>query len=207
MSDKTIILIGYSGHGLVAADTALENKFRIVGYCEREEKIYNPLNLLYLGNEGDLGFHGWEMDSDYLIGIGDNYIRENIFNLVSIKRKKIISLINSSASVSQIADLGIGIFVNRKVAINALVKIGNNVLLNTGCIIEHECVIGNSVHIGPGAVLAGNVEVGDRTFVGANSVIKQGVQIGKDVVIGAGSVIISNIPDGARVVGNPSRFL
>ena len=45
MSDKTIILIGYSGHGLVAADTALENKFRIVGYCEREEKIYNTLNL------------------------------------------------------------------------------------------------------------------------------------------------------------------
>jgi acetyltransferase-like isoleucine patch superfamily enzyme len=54
-------------------------------------------------------------------------------------------------------------------------------------------------------VLTGNVSVGYRTFIGANTVVKQGIRIGNDVVIGAGSVVISDVPDGKKIVGNPSR--
>lgn len=201
------ILIGYSGHGFVVAEAALETGINIIGYSDRSVLSANPFGLEYLGLENDESFTGWQMDVSFILGIGDNAIRQRIANLVSSKNKKLLTVISKSASVSQTAKIGEGVFINRNAAVNAFAEIGNNSILNTGCIVEHECVLGNVVHIAPGAVLAGNVTIGDRTFVGANSVIKQGVTVGKDVVIGAGTVIINDIPDGLRVVGNPGKYI
>lgn len=207
MLDKKLILIGYSGHGLVLADTAIENNFNIIGYSEKFISTSNPLNLEYLGCEADESFRGWYLKADYIIGLGDNRLREKIFNLLIQKEKKSITVINSSSSISSHSEIGNGVFVNRNVSINAFATIGDNVILNTGCIIEHECNIANHAHIAPGAVLAGNVTIGERTFIGANSFVKQGIIIGKDVIIGAGSVVLTDIPDGKRIVGNPNRFI
>ncbi len=207
MSDKKIILVGYSGHGLVVADTALENNLNLIGYTEKSVNEVNPLNLEYLGDESSLDFKGWDLDVAFILGIGDNILREKIYKHILENDKKVISLINSTSSVSSFASIGDGVFINRNVSINAFAKIGSNVILNTGCLIEHECMIGDSVHIAPGAVLAGNVKVGSGSFIGANSVIKQGVEIGKNVFVGAGTVVLNDIPDEKKIVGNPSRFI
>ena len=207
MSDKKVILIGYSGHAYVVADIAIENQYEIIGYTEKNEVQKNPFNLNYAGYEKRRDFFENKKEVGFIIGIGDNFIREKIYNLVNSKNAEVTTLISNTASISQSASIDNGTFVNRNVSINALAKIGKNVILNTACVIEHECEILDSVHIGPGAVLAGNVLVGERTFIGANSVIKQGVQIGKDVIIGAGTVVLSDIPDGKKIVGNPSRFI
>lgn len=207
MFDKKVILIGYSGHGYVVADIAIENQLDLIGYTEKNEFVINPFQLKYLGDEQqDIFFSNYE-STEFIIGIGDNYIREKIFNLIKDQGKTIRNLISSSALISSSVKMGEGIFVNRNVTINALATIGNNVLLNTACIIEHECVICDSVHVAPGAVLAGNVFVGERSIIGANAVIKQGINIGKDVIIGAGTVVINDIPDGKKVVGNPCRYI
>jgi sugar O-acyltransferase (sialic acid O-acetyltransferase NeuD family) len=205
VSDKKIILIGYSGHGYVVAETILENGFEVMGYSEKEESKSNPYNFSYLGFENEENFVGWHSDVSFATGIGDNRIRQIVSNLVEAKGKKIQTIIHKTSQLSKNASIGNGTFINKNAVVNALAVIGRNVILNTGCIIEHECVLHDSVHIAPGAVLAGNVTIGERTFVGANSVIKQGIVIGKDVVIGAGSVIIRDIADGKRVVGNPAR--
>lgn len=207
MLDNKIILIGYSGHGYVVADTAIENQLEIIGYAEKSEVSINPFNLNYVGKEIDNGFFDKNKGAKYLIGIGDNIIRERIYYLIIENQVEIITLINKSSSISNTAIIGDGSFVNKNVSINAFAKIGNNVILNTACIIEHDCVIGDSAHIAPGAVLAGGVIVGERSFIGANSVIKQGVKIGKDVIVGAGTVVLRDIPDGKKIVGNPNRFI
>ncbi|MEN9907224.1 MAG: hypothetical protein RLZZ540_365 [Bacteroidota bacterium] len=207
MLDKELILIGYSGHGYVVAETALENSISLIGYSEKCILENNPFNLDYLGFEKEEDFIGWSKNASFLLGIGDNGLRQRIADLIESKGKKIISLIHHSASVSNSAIIGSGTFINKNVSVNALAIVGKNVILNTGCIIEHECVLSDAVHIAPGAVLAGNVSVGEKTFIGANAVIKQGIVIGKDVIIGAGSVVITNIPDGKKVVGNPGRII
>ncbi|PZR19831.1 MAG: N-acetylneuraminate synthase [Flavobacterium psychrophilum] len=207
MSDKQSILIGYSGHGFVVAEAAMENGVKIIGYADRVPVSVNPFKLDYLGVENAVDFSGWDMDVSFMLGVGDNAIRYKLANLVKDKNKNLLTVISKSASVSQSAEIGNGVFINRNAAVNALAKIGNYVLLNTGCIVEHECILGDAVHIAPGAIIAGNVKVGERTFIGANSVVKQGVTIGKDVVIGAGSVIIHDIPDGKKVVGNPGKYI
>ncbi len=207
MSDKKIILVGYSGHGLVVADTAFENKLNVIGYTEKSINEVNPFKLEYLGNESSPNFDLWDLDVDFILGIGDNILREKIYKHLIHKGKKVISLIHSTSSISGYATIGNGVFINRNVTVNTLVNIGNNVILNTGCIIDHECEIQENVHVAPGAVLAGNVKVGAGTFIGANAVIKQGVEIGKNVLVGAGTVVLNNITDGNKIVGNPHRFI
>ena len=207
VSDKKIILVGYSGHGLVVADTALENNLNVIGYTEKSVIEVNPFKLEYLGDESSSNFKEWDLDVSFILGIGDNILREKIYKHILKNGKKVISLINLSSSISSFAAIGDGVFVNRNVTINAFAKIGSNVILNTGCIVEHECEIHDNVHIGPGAVLAGNVKVGSGSFIGANSVIKQGVEIGKNVIVGAGTVVLNNISDGNKIVGNPHRFI
>jgi sugar O-acyltransferase (sialic acid O-acetyltransferase NeuD family) len=207
VSGYNVILIGYSGHGLVLVDTAKENKINLVGYAEPCPVPKNPFDLLYLGNETEFDFLGWKENYLFMLGFGDNHLREIKFDFVKSKGKKLINLIHPSASISSSVLIGEGVFVNRNVSVNSFAQIGSNVILNTGCVIEHECNLASSIHVAPGAVLAGNVTVGQRTFIGANSVVKQGVTIGSDVIIGAGSVILKSVPDGSIVVGNPGRFL
>ncbi|QOG03770.1 acetyltransferase [Flavobacterium sp. MDT1-60] len=207
MLDKSVILVGYSGHSYVVIETALENGFTIVGYSDKDKINVNPYNLTYLGFEKSKDFMGWDYNASFVLGVGDNKLRQIIANFIESEGKKVETLVHKTANISKSVSLGSGIFINKNVVVNALTVVGKNVILNTGCIIEHECVLQDSVHIAPGAVLAGNVSIGERSFIGANAVIKQGVNIGKDVIVGAGSVIIMNIPDGKKVVGNPGRII
>jgi sugar O-acyltransferase (sialic acid O-acetyltransferase NeuD family) len=207
VSDKKIILIGYSGHGYVVYETAIENNCTIIGYCDVTKSSSNPYELEYLGFEREEDFFGWKEDVSFALGIGDNLLRQNIANFIGSKGKKIEVIIDKTATISNTASIGEGSFINKNATVNALAKIGKNVILNTGCIIEHECILGDAVHIAPAAILAGNVQIGERSFVGANAVIKQGIIIGKDVIIGAGSVVLKNVADGKKVVGNPSRII
>lgn len=205
MLSKTVVLVGYSGHGYSVADIAVENSFNLKYYTDRTKASFNPFKLEYLGFEGDHNFEFWNNGFDFILGIGDNHIRNNIGRLIKSKNCEVLNLVQSQASLSTKLEMGEGNFVARQVVINAFAQIGDYCIINTGAIIEHECKIGDGVHIGPGAVLAGNVSVADNSFIGANSVIKQGVSIGKDVVVGAGSVILNDIPDNMRIVGNPGR--
>lgn len=205
MLDKKVVLVGYSGHGLVVAEAAIIAGINLLYYTEKFEMKFNPFAINYLGYENDLNFDFWNSKMDFILGIGDNFLRQKIGELIMSKANIIQNVIHPSASVSKYCNIGYGNFIGRNASINPFAQIGNMCILNTGCIIEHECKIDDYVHIAPGAVLAGNVQVGKNTFIGANSVIKQGVKIGKNVIIGAGSVIIQDIPDFKKIVGNPSR--
>jgi sugar O-acyltransferase (sialic acid O-acetyltransferase NeuD family) len=202
-----IILLGYSGHGYVVADAAIAAGMPLNYYAERRINALNPFKLEYLGKETDEEFPGWIGENQFLLGIGDNTIRNKVALNILSNQQVLSNVLHPSASISSYFQLGIGNFISRQVSVNALARIGNFCILNTGCIVEHECEIGNSVHIAPGAVLAGQVKVGDLSFIGANVVVKQGITIGSNVVIGAGAVIIKDVPDDTKIVGNPGRVL
>ncbi len=207
MSDIKTVIIAYGGHSYVVAESYITNGNNLYYYSEKIELPNNPFNLEYLGFEYDANFKGWDMTLNYILGIGNNNIREKAGNLILSKSKTLLNVIDSNAIISKSVNIGIGVFASKGAIVNAFSTIDNFSILNTGCIIEHECEIGKAVHIAPGAVLAGNVKVGDRSFIGANSVVKQGVEIGNDVIIGAGSVILNNVESNTRLVGNPGRLI
>ena len=201
------VIIGYSGHSYVVLDAALESGLNVVAYTENKESSLNPYKLEYIGLETNDNFIGWEKEYEFILGIGDNRIREKATQLIISKNKSIRSVIHPSAIIGSRVNIDTGTFIGAGVMINPLVKTGKSVIINTGAIVEHECNIGNYVHIAPGAVLAGNVNIGNRTFIGANTVIKEGVTIGENVIIGAGSVVINDVISNGKVVGNPGRYI
>lgn len=207
MPDKnSIAIIGYSGHSFVVLDAAKQMNLYVEYYCERNQISYNPFEINYLGDEGSDSFD-WNTIDQFILGIGDNKIRQKVAHLILSKKKILLNVIHPSSIISNYATFGTGNFIAANVTVNAFAKIADNCILNTGCIIEHECVIESGVHIAPGAVLVGNVSVGENSFIGANSIVKQGVIIGNGVTVGAGSVVIKDIPDNEIWAGNPAKKL
>ena len=201
-----MILIGYSGHAFVVYGILKAAGQTINGYCDKEKKINNPFQLPYLGTEQtDHAIAVMEKDGCF-IAIGDNNIRNNIYDQLSLKDIRIFNAIHPSAVIDASAHIATcAVMIAANVTINPLANIGIGVICNTGCIIEHESEVGNFSHIGPGAVLCGNVRVGERTFVGASAVVRQGISIGKNAMIGAGAVVVKDVPDNALITGNPGR--
>ncbi len=200
-----IVLLGYSGHGLVVAEAALAAGMNLKYYAEKQPATSNPFGLQYLGFEGSEDFEGWGKDYGFITGVGDNRIRAKISETVSTKSGSLVNVIHPAASIADGVSLSVGIFIARNVSISPLAVIGADSILNTACVVEHECRIGKGVHIAPGAVLAGNVTVGDYSFIGANAVVKQGVTIGANVMVGAGAVVLNDTGDGETWVGNPAK--
>lgn len=203
-NEKKLAIIGYSGHAYVCIEAALLLNYNIIGYHDVREVIENPFNLPFLKGEAKFKEH-----SAYLfISIGDNKIRQNIYNnLKDYNTDRFITLQHPTALVSPTAKIGTCVLISAAAIINAKSFIGCGSIINTGAIIEHECYIQDFVHVAPGAVLAGKVSVGQRSFIGAGAVVKQGISIGKDVTVGAGAVVVNDLPDNIIVVGNPAKRL
>ena len=203
-----MILIGYSGHSYVINGILKSVGLKATGYCDVEEKKFNPFSLKYFKQEtSDTGIKALTQE-DFFIAVGNNVRRKSIYNNLAIRNLLPINAIHATAVIDDSADIAPhGVMIAPNVSINALAKIGVGAICNTYSIIEHECIVGDFAHIAPGAVLCGNVEVGENSFVGAKSVVRENIKIGKNVIIGAGSVVVKNIPDNVKVVGNPARFI
>lgn len=201
-----MIFIGYSGHAYVVYGILRAAGQAVTGYCDKEEKQANPFQLDFHGPELSENALSLLIKSGCFIAVGDNIIRNNIFNQISLRNIRVFNAIHPGSLIDHSAILANnGVMIAANVTINPLASIGVGAICNTACVIEHECIVGNFSHIGPGAVLCGNVKVGNGSFVGANAVIKQGVQIGNNVMIGAGTVVISDVADNALIIGNPGR--
>jgi len=201
-----VIVIGYSGHAFVACGILKAAGLPITGYCDKEEKTYNPFGLQYYGSElSDEALAAMKEHGGF-IAIGINSLRNGIYDELSLVNIRFFNAIHPSAVVDDSAIIApSAVMIAANVTINPLAKIGTGVICNTSCIIEHECVVDDFAHIGPGAVLCGNVKVGRQSFIGANAVIRQGITIGDNATIGAGSVVVKNVPDNVTVVGVPAK--
>jgi len=201
-----MILIGYSGHAFVVYGILNAAGKKISGYCDMEEKEFNPFGLTYFGKETSETALQELGRCEFFIAIGDNAIRSKIYDQLIKKDLLPVNAVHSSSVVDPSAVISEhGVMIAANATINPLAKIGVGAICNTGCIIEHECMVGDFAHIGPGAVLCGNVKIGSQTFVGANAVIRQGISIGKNAMIGAGAVVVKDVPDNMTVVGVPAR--
>jgi len=191
---KDIYIYGASGHGLVVADIARVCGYETIIFVDDGENEYVSFEDIELNN-----------DIPIALGVGDNFIREKLFEKVKEFDFHVVTLIHPSAIVSVSASLGNGVVVMPNVVINAKAKIGNGTILNSICVVEHECNIGAFSHISPNCALAGNVSVGKFTHIGIGSSVIQNISIGSSVIVGAGSVVVENIKDCKIAYGNPCK--
>ena len=187
-------LYGASGHARVIADILHAMGVKIEAIIDDNPAMENL--------DGIEVRHDYRGESPMILAIGSNQVRMRLDQKLDCEWGKAI---HPTAIVSPTATVGEGTVVMHGAIIQTHAQIGRHCIINTGASVDHECRIGDYVHISPHATVCGLVEVGDGTWIGAGATVIQCVKIGKNCMIGAGSVVIHDVPDGARVAGNPAK--
>lgn len=189
-------LYGASGHAKVIIDILKANHESVEALFDDDESLTHLLDYPILRPS--------EVRGPLIISIGNNRIRSNIANMLSVEFGRAI---HPLSIVSQVAKINVGSVVMPGAIIQSCVSIGKHCIINTGASVDHDCTIGDFVHIAPHSTLCGNVSVGEGTFIGAGCTIAPGVKIGSWSVIGAGSVVTKDIPDHVLAVGNRCKII
>ena len=198
---KKVVIIGAGGHAKVIADIIEKSGDIVVGFLDdSKEKNTETFGYKVLGKIRDTDFK--KQDIYYIIAIGNNYTRKEIYEKYKMK---LYTAIHPTAVLSKNIEIGEGTVIMANVCINADARIGKNCIINTGAVIEHDNIIEDYVHISPNATLCGAVEVGELTHIGAGTVVKNNTEIVDNCIIGAGTVVVKDIIVKGTYVGAPSR--
>lgn len=198
---KSLIIVGASGHGKVAADIATRNSYEEILFLDDDTEIKDCLGFPIVGQVGDIG----SFSGDFFVAIGNPTIREEIQNRLERLGKTIVSLIHPSAVVGHAVTIECGTIVMAGAVINPCTVIERGCIINTCASVDHDCRIGSFAHISVGAHVAGTVRVGTRTWIGIGAVIKNNLSIAPDCMIGSGAVVVKDIQETGTYLGVPAR--
>jgi len=205
-----VVVFGSGGQARVVAEILLHDKTKqLIGFVDpftknTKEKIFE---LPILGGYEVIPSLIKKGVKGFVIGVGDNKIREKRFNELKKRGLEPITAIHPTANIAKEVKIGKGAVVAIGATIATKAIIGENVIINSGAIIEHDNVIEDHVHVAPGAALAGRVKVKSRALIGLRSVVKEFLTIGGKSIVGAGSVVVKDVPDNVVVVGVPAKKL
>lgn len=199
---KSVVIIGASGHGKVIADIIVNSGDKVLGFLDDADDVQGKkiIGFPVLGKIADFDNY---RDCEFVIAIGNPYIRERIANELPVKW---YTAIHPTAVISSLdVEIGEGTVIMANAVVNPSARIGKHCIINTGAIVEHDNILEDYVHLSPNVTLAGIVKVGKSTHIGAGSCTKQVLNIASDCIIGAGSVIVKDITKSGTYVGVPAR--
>lgn len=199
---RSLLVLGYGGHGRVVADAALDCGYEEIAFLDDGQpagaNVLGPFSMA-----ADLA-EAWP---EAIVAVGNGALRLKLFDVLQRLSFRTPSIVHPSAVISRGAAIGDGVFVAAGAIINIGARIGNAAIVNTGARIDHDCEIGAGSHIAPGATLSGSVMVGERAWLGTGCSVRQGVKIGSDTLVGVGAAVVDDLSAGKTYVGVPARLL
>lgn len=201
---KKVVIIGAGGHAKVIADIIEKKGDLIEGFLddniEKDRKIICQYKVL--GKIEDcLQITKQDKNVEFVIAIGDNFIRKQIANKYKLKY---YTAIHPSAQIGIDVQIEEGTTVMANSCLNSSAIIGKHCILNTGSIIEHDNIIEDFVHISPKVALGGTVKIGEGTHIGIGAIVKNNINICSNCIVGAGAVVVKNIEEAGIYVGVPA---
>ena len=203
---KCLLVIGAGGHAKTVISVAQAREYSIGGVLDQSRVIdESVLGVPILGEMSS--YLRYLKSHHFVVAIGDNATRMNIFQAVQIKAGQFATLVHPNAKIDSSAHVGLGSVIAQSAIVCPNARIGENVIVNSRALVEHDCIVEAHAHIGPDVSLAGKVTIKEGAFVGLRAIVKDGITIGKWAKIGAGAVVVSDVPEGATMVGNPARIV
>lgn len=210
MSVKRVGIFGTSGMAREAGDVANDLGYTPL-YVARDQAELNackfPVEAIL---ESDVLRY---QDMPFVIGIGENNIREKVANRYRYQLT-FCNLIHTSATFGYLQRQAIeyqqGIIICAGVRFTNCIQVGDFCIFNQNATIAHDVVIGGFVHVAPGSTISGNVDIGNNCWVGAGAVLNQGTPenkllIGSHTTIGSGAVVIRSCESYAVYAGVPAQ--
>ena len=193
ISMKNIVILGAGGHAHVIADIVKAEGNRVVAFLDDDSSQKDC--------SGPISNYVKYLDCEFVIGIGNNDVREKI----SCLNLKWHTAKHPSAIISESAQIGEGSVVMPNAVINARARVGSHCIINTSSIIEHDCRIGDFTHVSVGANLGGTVLIGSKTWIGIGSTIKNNCSIISNIIVGAGAVVVNDLNERGTYTGVPAK--
>lgn len=201
--EKTILIIGASGHGKVVADIAKKNGYEKIYFLDDNPSLSECGGYPVLGNSSKY----LDFDCDIFVAIGNTGIRKHIQENVEKEGKSIATLIHPNAVIGENVRIGAGTVVMAGAVINPCAVIGKGCIINTCASVDHDCILEDYVHVSVGAHLAGTVHVGASTWIGVGAVVSNNINVTAGCMIGAGAVVVREIENKGTYVGVPAKCL
>ena len=203
---EKLIILGAGGHARSVMDILLQNgEFDVAGCIDLQPG--EVLGMPVIGSDNDLESFYTKGIQHIFVAIGDNRLRNRLFQKVTSIGFRVVNVISWQAMISPRVVLGQGICIMAGAVINVNTVIGDNCIINTRCSIDHDCSIGRSAHIAPGVTLSGSVRAGEGVHIGTGSAVIDGITIGDWAYIGAGAAVVRDIPAGVLAYGVPARVI
>lgn len=201
---KKLIIIGAGGYAKSVLDSFDHMNFKMVGYID-DIKSIGVMHQGYpvIGNTLDCIEN--PKDYVYFIAIGNNRKRKAWYLKLKERDLSLINVIDKSALVSKVAEIGEGSFIGKLAILNHGCVVGNNCVINTRALLEHGCTTKDHVNISTNATLNGDVNCEEGCFVGSGTVVNGQIKIGKWSLVGSGAVVIKDVKDRTTVVGVPAK--
>jgi len=201
---RPLVIFGAGGHAVSVANVALSAGYTVKNFIDKNKIGLNLLGISIIGDIADLD------DLDlycFGIAVGDNAVRERIYNELQAKHANLNfpPLVHASATVSSFTSIGDGTVVMPKAVIGPNSKVGKFCLLNTQSSIDHDCVMLDFSSLAPAAVTGGTVQIGLRSAISIGATIKHGLKIGDDSVVGANSYLNKDLPNNQVAYGTPAK--
>lgn len=130
---------------------------------------------------------------ELFITVGNDKLRERIYNEAKIKGYKLATFIATNSIYPNNLKVGDNVYIGEKTGIQPFVEIGNNAFIIAANIGHHSKIGENSLL--SVCLLGAEVEVGRNTFIGLNATIKPKIKIGNFNIIGMNSKITTDTPD------------
>ena len=178
MSKEKLLLVGSGGLGRVASEVATQEY-----ECAFVDDGYTPGTVIcgvtVVGHISDLP----ELYKEYqllVVTIGNNVLRQRIYQDAAQIGYTFPNLIHSSAYISPYAKMGWGCVLLNNALIQYGSAVGNGVLLNPGVEIHHDSFVDDFALIYTNSVVRTLARVGKRVRIGSNVTISNEVIVPDD---------------------------
>jgi sugar O-acyltransferase (sialic acid O-acetyltransferase NeuD family) len=181
---EKILIIGAGGHGRSVAEAIiLAGKFRIAGFLDDDHNVKRKVwDYPVFGPLADLEKYKGLAQSA-VVAIGNNSIREKLFNSAKIAGFNLPSIIHSEAFVSPTAVVGKGSCIMARAVIGTEAVIGDGCIVNVNASVDHHCKLEDFAHLGVGVHLAGGVRIGTSAWMQAGSSAGYNVEVAPEANI------------------------
>lgn len=147
--------------------------------------------------------------SGFAIGIGDNYVRKEVYKTIKTKWPNLNfeTIIHPSAKIEKRVILEPGVLVMGGAFLETGSHMGKGSWIGVNASLGFNNIIGDFSSIAVNSCLGGNVSIGNNTAITMSVTVLQKRKIGNNCVIGSGSLVTKDIPDNVVAYGLPAKII